>query len=313
MRDADLAMSAAKDQGGNGWAEFEPSMYEAMSADTKLEAELRAALRAGSVEVHYQPVVALPHGRAHGVEALARWNHPELGQIPPGRFIPLAEQRGLITTVGSYVLQEACAQLARWRAQVGEDAPRSVSVNVSVDQLRAAGFAEQVAGILTANGLRGSDLIVEMTESAAMQDDPIVVDNLHRLNRLDVALSLDDFGAGQSSLARLRDLKIDPALLAGVSERGANPLMHAVVTMADSLKLAVCAEGIETATQAEYVSWLGCAYGQGYLYCPPLAADELLDWWQRNAPASGSSRVPAQRATPTTLTRSAADRIHRSE
>src|SRR5262249_22107188 len=130
MRDADLAMSAAKDQGGNAWAEFEPSMYEAMSADVMLEAELRAALRAGSVEVHFQPVVALPQGRAHAVEALARWNHPALGQIPPARFIPLAEQRGLITAVGSYVLQESCAQLARWRAQAGENAPSSVSVNV---------------------------------------------------------------------------------------------------------------------------------------------------------------------------------------
>ena len=316
MRDADLAMSAAKDRGGNAWAEFEPSMYEAMSADTILEAELRAALRAGSVEVHYQPVVSLPHGRAHAVEALARWNHPELGQIPPARFIPLAEQRGLITAVGSYVLQESCTQLARWRAQAGPVAPSSVSVNVSVEQLRDPHFAEQVETVLTAHGLLGSDLVIEMTESAAMQEDAVLIDNLQRLHRLDVGLSLDDFGAGQSSLTRLSDLpvsllKVDPALLDGVTERGANPLMHAVVTMADSLRRSVCVEGIETATQAEYVSWLGCAYGQGFFYCPPLAADELLDWWQRHKPTANPARLPAQREAP--LTGSAADRIRRSE
>ena len=317
MRDADLAMSAAKDRGGNAWAEFETSMYEAMSADTVLEAELRAALRAGSVEVHYQPVVSLPQGRAYAVEALARWNHPQLGQIPPARFIPLAEQRGLITAVGSYVLQESCAQLARWRAQAGEDAPRSVSVNVSVEQLRDPHFAEQVEAILSTHGLRGSDLVVEMTENAAMQDDVTLVENLHRLSEAGVGLSLDDFGAGQSSLARLRDLpvsalKVDPALLDGVNERGYNPLMHAVVTMADTLKLAVCVEGIETTAQAEYVSWLGCEYGQGYLYCPPLAADVLLDWWQRHPPRSGPARVPGQRAIETPFTGSGTDRIRRS-
>jgi len=266
--------------------------------------------------VHYQPVVSLPHGRAHAVEALARWNHPELGQIPPARFIPLAEQRGLITAVGSYVLQESCTQLARWRAQAGPVAPSSVSVNVSVEQLRDPHFAEQVETVLTAHGLLGSDLVIEMTESAAMQEDAVLIDNLQRLHRLDVGLSLDDFGAGQSSLTRLSDLpvsllKVDPALLDGVTERGANPLMHAVVTMADSLRRSVCVEGIETATQAEYVSWLGCAYGQGYFYCPPLAADDLLDWWQQNAPTENPARLPAQREAP--LTGSAADRIRRSE
>jgi diguanylate cyclase (GGDEF)-like protein/PAS domain S-box-containing protein len=317
MRDADLAMSAANEQGGTAWAEFEPSMYEAMSADTMLEAELRAALRAGSVEVHYQPVVALPHGRATAVEALARWNHPELGQIPPARFIPLAEQRGLISAVGSYVLQESCAQHARWRAQAGEDAPRSVSVNVSAEQLRDARFADQVETVLAAHGLRGADLTIEITEDVAMQDDPTLLDTLRRLSRLGVVLSVDDFGAGQSSLSRLRDLpvsalKIDPALLEGVTERGANPLMHAVVTLADTLKLTICVEGIETPEQAEYVSWLGCEYGQGYLYCPPLAPAELLEWWQRD-PARPPARMPSQRGAAQDLTESAPDRTPRSE
>lgn len=318
MRDADLAMSAARERGGNAWAEFEPSMYEAMSADTMLEAELRAALRAGSVEVHYQPVVTLPHGRACAVEALARWNHPELGQIPPARFIPLAEQRGLIGAVGTYVLQESCAQLARWRAQAVKDAPRSISVNVSAEQLRDPRFADQVKTILAAHGLRGADLIIEITESVAMQDDATLVDTLHRLSELDVVLSVDDFGAGQSSLSRLRDLpvsvlKVDQALLEGVTERGANPLMHAVVTLADSLKLALCVEGIETPQEAEYVSWLGCEYGQGYLWCPPLAAEELLEWWQRHPTTSAAARVPAQRTVEQALTETAPDRTHRSE
>jgi diguanylate cyclase (GGDEF)-like protein/PAS domain S-box-containing protein len=311
MRDADLALSAAKERGGNAWAEFERSMYEAMSADTMLEAELRAALRAGSVEVHYQPVVSLPHGRAHAVEALARWNHPTLGQIPPARFIPLAEQRGLITAVGSYVLQESCAQLARWRSQAGMDAPQSVSVNVSVEQLRDPRFAELVETTLTTYGLRGADLVVEISESAAMQDDVTLVDNLYQLNRLDVSLSLDDFGTGQTSLARLSDLpvsalKVDPGLLDGVAERGANPLMHAIVTMADSLKLAVCVEGIETTAEAEYVSWLGCAYGQGFYFCPPLASDDLLDWWRSQEPVPKPAGLPAPRATEPTVTESVA-------
>jgi diguanylate cyclase len=215
------------------------------------------------------------------------------------------------------VLHESCAQLARWRAQAGEDAPRSVSVNVSAEQLRNPRFADQVETALAAHGLCGADLTIEITEDVAMQDDPTLLDTLRRLSRLGVVLSVDDFGAGQSSLSRLRDLpvsalKVDPALLEGVTERGVNPLMHAVVTLADTLKLTICVEGIETPEQAEYVSWLGCEYGQGYLYCPPLAPAELLEWWQRE-PARPPARVPSPRGAAPDLTESAPDRTPRSE
>ena len=298
MRDADLAMYAAKSRGRNAWAEFEPSMYEAMSADTRMEADLRAALRAGTVEVHYQPVVSLPHGRPYGVEALARWHHPELGEISPARFIPLAEQRNLIVPVGAYVLLEACGQLARWRSDYGEQAPRTVAVNVSLEQLRDRRFTDVVQSALESTGLIARDLVLEVTETAQMQDGA-VADSLHRLHQLGVGLALDDFGTGHSSLARLRELpvdslKVDRTFLENIAKRGADPMVSAIVSMADGLELDVVVEGIESTTQAEYVSWLGCSYGQGFLYSPALAPDALMSWWLEHAGPLPSVKQPVK-------------------
>jgi diguanylate cyclase (GGDEF)-like protein/PAS domain S-box-containing protein len=285
MRDADLAMYAAKSQGRNQWVQFEPEMYEAVSADARLEAALRSALRDGDLKVHYQPIMDLRTGRPHGVEALARWQHPDLGEVPPDRFIALAEQRSLIIGVGDFVLRTACRQLAYWQRQLGADAPAEVSVNVSVEQLRDRRFADRVAAALADTALAPNHLTVEVTESAAMHDTGgVVVDNLVRLRTMGVSIAIDDFGTGHSSLSRLREmpvdaLKIDQSFLRTVDERGSDPLVRAIVTMAEGLQLKVVVEGVETETQSDYVRWLGATHAQGYLFSRPKPPLDLAEWW----------------------------------
>lgn len=284
MRDADLAMYAAKSQGRNQWAEFESAMYEAVSADARLEAALRSALRDGDLKVHYQPIIDLHTGRPYGVEALARWQHPDLGEVPPDRFIALAEQRSLIVGVGDFVLRTACLQLAYWQRQIGAQAPAEVAVNVSVEQLRDRRFADRVAAVLVETGLQPQHLAVEVTESVAMHDTGIILENLIQLRDLGVSIAIDDFGTGHSSLSRLREmpvdaLKIDQSFLRTVDERGSDPLVRAIVSMAEGLRLKVVVEGVETETQSDYVRWLGCTHAQGFLYSRPKPPLALAEWW----------------------------------
>ena len=302
LRDADTAMYEAK-QGGRGrWVLFEPRMQQRVCDRASVEADLHSALERDELFVVYQPVLALDdrqgrHGCA-GVEALVRWRHPERGVMPPMQFVPVAEESGLISALGLFVLRTACRQFMRWQLDLGERAPALLAVNLSIAQLRRADLVAQVQQTLADCAMPAAALQLEVTESLAAQD-PLAQSRLRELKALGVKLALDDFGTGYSSLACLHQLpvdtvKIDRSFIAE-AERSQyhRALIEATVRVARTLRMATVAEGVETAAQAELITALGCDRGQGYLYCKPLAADALTDWLAaRPSPALARRQGP---------------------
>jgi diguanylate cyclase (GGDEF)-like protein/PAS domain S-box-containing protein len=279
LQAADLAMYQAKANGRARCEMFDPHM--AAEADDRLELEmaLRDAVAHDQLSVVYQPIVALATGRVCAVEALLRWDHPRRGTIGPGRFIPIAEETGLIVSIGAWVLGEACRQAATWPRQFGE--PLAVSVNVSPRQLRDPGLVEEVRQALASSGLQPSQLELEVTESAVMNNPDEARVRLEQLRRLGVSLAIDDFGTGYSSLGQLRhfpfdSLKVDQTFMLGLGqdERPA-AIVSGVVALARNLGLAVVGEGIETAAQLQQLQSLGCDRGQGYYLSRPLTAEAL--------------------------------------
>lgn len=242
----------------------------------------RALSTQGELLLRYQPQLRLADGELYGVEALARWQHPRLGEILPDNFVPLAEACGLIDQIGTWAVREACQQLARWRA-AGAKVP-SVSVNLSPTQFRNPDLAEQVAAVLSACGLAPSDLTLELTESVYMDPDAESARMIHAVHALGVRLSVDDFGTGYSSLARLRDLpvdelKLDRGFIQGLDhDRMVRALTRAVVGIGASLNLAVVVEGVETEAQRKFLSECGAQAAQGFLYAEPLGAEDLPRW-----------------------------------
>jgi diguanylate cyclase (GGDEF)-like protein/PAS domain S-box-containing protein len=276
LRDADVAMYAAKAKGERGYAVFDASMREAALDRLELDAELRQAIDAGQFEVHYQPIVALASGEVASFEALLRWRHPERGMIGPDQFVPSLERSGLIVPVGRWVLQQACAQLAQWRARSGR--LLSVSVNVSPRQIREAGFVDQVAAVLAATGLPADALVVEITEGVVIADAEGATARLRAIRELGARVAVDDFGTGYSSLRYLQAfpvdvVKVDRSFIAEMHHGPAQlALARAIVKIGHALRLAVVAEGVETAEQAAYLREIGCQYGQGYLFARPEPA-----------------------------------------
>jgi diguanylate cyclase (GGDEF)-like protein/PAS domain S-box-containing protein len=281
MRDADAAMYRAKELGKARCELFDQSMRERAVERLELEAGLRSALDNDELRLHYQPAVELSDGRIVGVEALLRWEHPELGLLAPDRFIPLAEQTGLIVPIGAWVLAEACRQLDEWGLP-----DLWMAVNVSPRQLASDGLVDAVTSALGDVGLDPSRLWLEITESAVIGDPEAAVAKLHQLKSIGVKLAVDDFGIGYSSLANLRELlpvdalKIDRSFVSGV---GANADDHAIVEsvigLARSLGLDAVAEGVETSDQASLLADLACSHAQGFHFARPLtpvAASELL-------------------------------------
>jgi diguanylate cyclase (GGDEF)-like protein/PAS domain S-box-containing protein len=281
LRDADIAMYAAKMR-GKGRAElFEPAMHRGTVRRLELGSQLRRALERDELLLEYQPVVSLATGAVETVEALVRWRHPAHGLVLPGEFIPLAEETGLIVPVGRWVLETACRQLCRWRSADPDGPHLSVAVNVSSRQLREPGFENTVTDVLAATGLHPSSLTLEVTESVLVDDMEAVSERLDMLRKLGVRIAMDDFGAGYSSLAYLRKLpldivKIDRMFVAGlascVDDRS---LTLAIVRLLDTLDVATVAEGIESAEQLDYVRALGIDAGQGYFFSRPLPAERL--------------------------------------
>jgi EAL domain-containing protein (putative c-di-GMP-specific phosphodiesterase class I) len=217
------------------------------------------------------------------VEALARWTHERRGAVPPSDFIELAEENGLVPQLGLQVLRRACAQMVAWQAELGEEAPRTVSVNVSALQLRQGDFAEAVAGVLAETGLAGSSLCLELTETVVMHDENAVAACFWRLHELGVRIAIDDFGTGYSSLAVLRrlpfdTLKIDRSVVPDFTTDAYDPVVAAVVGLGHAMGLAVVAEGVETLAQAEGLRRLGCPLAQGYLYGRPMPPAQLARW-----------------------------------
>ncbi|MFZ0130291.1 MAG: EAL domain-containing protein [Candidatus Dormiibacterota bacterium] len=281
LRNADLAMYAAKSAGGNGFALFKPHMHTAIAERMRVEHGLRTAWLTGDLLVHYQPIVDLANGRMMSVEALARWKHPDGDVIPPDVFIPIAERTGLIIPIGARVLNEACQQLASWQRQYGAAADITMSVNVSPRQLHSDDLVAIVSEALRSAGLDASYLILEVTETAVMDDMDGAIRILSRLKALGVGIAIDDFGVGASSLARLRRLpvavvKIDKSLVDHVPDgHVASGLLDAVVGMVRALQLRTIIEGVERADQAKHLRQAGYELAQGYYYARPMAADGI--------------------------------------
>jgi diguanylate cyclase (GGDEF)-like protein len=275
IRDADTAMYKAKDSGRNRFAFFDSSLRDRVRTRVDLEQALRGALERGELSVYYQPIIDLATERFSGYEALMRWDHPQLGRVSPLEFIPIAEDTGLIVTSGAWLLEEAAAQLARWRA----DRPElHVSVNVSVRQLRDDSLVEVVQGVLDRTGLPASALWLEITESCVIEEPDKILAILRELRTLGITLCIDDFGTGYSSLSYLRRfpagiVKIDRSFVAGLGEDGdAEAIVRTVIAMAHALDQQVVAEGVETAVQRDWLRNLDCDLVQGYLYGAPRPA-----------------------------------------
>jgi diguanylate cyclase (GGDEF)-like protein/PAS domain S-box-containing protein len=282
LRNADLAMYRAKGQGKGRFEIYEAGMHAAVVERLALKADLRRAVDAGEFEPYYQPIVDLQSGTTVGVEALVRWHHPERGLLLPAAFVELAEETALIVPIGVQVLRRACADAADWQRRLGEHAPRSVSVNLSVRQLQHPGIVDEVAAALRDSGLPSEALVLEITESTLLDDADAAAVRLDELKALGVRVALDDFGTGYSSLSYLGRfpvdvLKIDKSFvdsLGGeVEERTA--LVGAIVGLGTTLGVQVTAEGIEGAEQLSHLLHLGCELGQGFYFAKPLPAAAL--------------------------------------
>ncbi len=281
LRNADVAMYAAKGGVRGGHVFFDTSMHAALVDRVLLEGDLRRALEEGEFWVAYQPIVALESNHVLGVEALLRWNHPEKGNIPPGDFIAVAEETGLIVPIGRWVLREACARTAAWNAQRRDGESFSVTVNLSVRQLESPMLLTDVQQALQVAGLSADRLVLEITENALMHRTEVTLARLHELKTLGVRLAIDDFGTGYSSLSYLQQfpvdiLKIDRSFTDGLL-RGSHDdaLARTIIALGDLLTLRTIAEGVEHARQHARLRDLGCDYGQGYLFSRPLAAADM--------------------------------------
>ncbi len=275
LRNADVAMYSAKTNGKGGYAWYDPEMHVRAQRRQELATTLEASVERGEIEAFYQPIVALATGRVVGLEALARWNHPVRGLVLPESFIPLAEETGFMRPIGRTILRLACEQLQWWRSRHRFHDELMVSVNLSQSELRSQDVADDVQAILEDTKIPPDRLILEITESSAMQDPTATIDTLAKLRGLGVRLALDDFGTGYSSLSHLRDfpihmLKIAKPFVDRIDRD--STFVEAILGLADTLDLEVIAEGIETREQAEALRSLGCALGQGYYFARPSEA-----------------------------------------
>ena len=300
LRDADAAMHRAKRCGRGQHVKFVPAMRERSQERVRIEAELREALRAGQLRVHYQPIVDALSTRVVSMEALVRWEHPTRGLIPPGEFVPVAEDSGLVVELGRFVLDEAAHQLVEWREAgiAGDDV--AVAVNVSARQLALAGFPAEVGDVLRRSGLdaRPELLTLEITETILMSDESHGA-VLSELAALGVGLSLDDFGTGASALARLKrfpvdTLKIDRSFVSSLGEGDGtdDAIVAAVMALATTLGLKVVAEGVETERQLSRLRYMGCRRIQGYLFSRPIPSHAMGALLGQGPLAAGAPASP---------------------
>ncbi len=278
LRNADVALYTAKNDGRRTYRFFEPQMDTALKARHKLEAELRRAVQHDEFVLWYQPVVDLRTDQVTGFEALLRWNHPERGIIRPGEFVPLAEESGLICAIGEWVLHRACADASRWPQRL------HVAINLSPAQFRGRTILTTLSDALIESGLAPSRLELEITESLLMGDNDGTIATLHDVRARGVRVSLDDFGTGYSSLSYLRRfpldrIKIDRSFVADVhSRRESAAIVRAVVSLAATLGMATTAEGVETREQLDWLRAEGCMEAQGFLFSEPRPLEELGSW-----------------------------------
>jgi diguanylate cyclase (GGDEF)-like protein len=278
LKNADIAMYAAKESGRNRYCYYDPSMDAAAIEGVRLENNLRHALRRNEFRLVFQPIVAIGSGRIVAAEALLRWTNEELGEIPPEKFIPVAEETGLIHEIGEWLLTEACRAIAGMQP----DHQFRIAINLSSKQFSRPGrLLECILSALRQSGLMPNQLELEITESILIDDRPEITDLISQLDRIGVRLSLDDFGTGYSALNYLQRfpfdvLKIDHSFTRQIPGSKANSsLIRAIIAMAHALELEVVAEGLETREQAGFLLVYHCEYGQGYLYSQPMPAEQL--------------------------------------
>jgi EAL domain-containing protein (putative c-di-GMP-specific phosphodiesterase class I) len=276
LRNSEVAMFHAKRHGRTGFEVFEPAMRAAVAERLALKAELERAVVASEFVIHYQPIVMLDGGEICGVEALVRWKHPERGLIPPFHFIPLAEETGLIVPLGRFVLHEALRQGREWQELTGQ--PEFVmSINLSGRQLDHAALVDDVGRAIEQTGIDPQTVILEITETALMEDVEAAIERLNELKTLGVQMAIDDFGTGYSSLQYLRQfpadiIKVAKPFVDGVVEMGSDEyrIADAIVRLGETFGLRALAEGIELPEQREMLRNLRCELGQGFLFSRPL-------------------------------------------
>ena len=289
LRCADTAMYQAKENGKNHFEFYSKEMNVRTSQRLEMQKHLCQALERDELELYYQPKVAVASGRVTGMEALVRWRHPDQGMIPPGRFISLAEESGLIIRLGEWVLRSACQQVMAWQAEGYE--PLRVAVNVSGYQFRRQNFAATVAGIVAETGFDPAFLELELTESTIMRNVEATVGTLNALKEMGVHIAIDDFGIGYSSLSQLKrfpidSLKIDRSFICNVtSSKDDLAIVVAIIAMARSLGLKIIAEGVETAEQMAVVCEQGCHEMQGYHFSRPVPAMKFIEFLRRGEAA----------------------------
>ena len=282
IQQADAAMYKAKRAGRSTYRFFSADMNGLAEQRLAHSAALRSAIATNALKLHYQPQIRTIDGAIHGVEALARWHDPVLGDVSPAKFIPLAEECGLIEQIGLWSIREACRQMAEWR-KAGVDIP-CVSVNLSPINFQNANLASAVAGILADHGLPPEVLMLEITEGVFLNERVVAIETMNALRKLGIGLSLDDFGTGYSSLSRLaqlpiRELKIDRSFMRDVErDPGARAIVTAVVRVGQGLQLTVVAEGVETDGQRNLLAELGCDVVQGFLCAPALSPLAFGRW-----------------------------------
>jgi diguanylate cyclase (GGDEF)-like protein len=268
LKNADLAMYAAKSAGRRTYRFFEPEMDARVKARRILEVELRQAIADRALEVYYQPCLSLQNGAITGCEALVRWRHSERGMISPAEFIPIAEETGLINQLGEWVLTTACAEAATWPDDI------KLAVNVSPVQFKSGTLALKIVAALAESGLAANRLELEITEAVLIRDDDAALAILHQLRAIGVRIALDDFGTGYSSLSYLQrfpfdKIKIDRCFVNDIAEPGGSScIVRAVVNIAAERHMTTTAEGVETKAQQELLRALGCSEMQGYLFSP---------------------------------------------
>ncbi|HEX2916107.1 MAG TPA: EAL domain-containing protein [Chloroflexia bacterium] len=286
LRNADVALSYVKDRGGNNWEFFSSHMNNGLSEQLEMETNLRHALERNELRVYYQPQIDIENQRLVGSEALLRWQHPEKGLIPPGKFIPLAEETNLIIPMTEWILREACRQNRAW--QLSSGLPLRIAVNLSARQLSQTDLADKVLAILDETDHEPQYLELELTESVLMENVEAAITTLTRLKSLGVRIAIDDFGMGYSSLSQLKrlpfdTLKIDQYFVRNITDNPENiAITQTIIHMAHILKLSVIAEGVETKNELDYLKGLECDEVQGYYFSRPLAQCDFEQYLKRS-------------------------------
>jgi EAL domain-containing protein (putative c-di-GMP-specific phosphodiesterase class I) len=295
MQQADSAMYVAKREGKNRVMCFTPEIGSQMHERLTLEHLLRGAVARREIHVHYQPEFELADHRLTRFEALARWTHPTLGQIPPAKFIPIAEESGMIGALGAYIMEQACREALRWQEMMPY--PVLVAVNVSSIQFRRKGFVEEVSAILERTGLRPELLQIEITESAMMGGVQQAAETISRFRAMGISMAIDDFGTGYSNLSYLPSLafdvlKIDRSFVINLeTQPDTESMISTLIALAHNLEMRVIVEGVETPEQLELITLLGADEVQGYLTGRPTPDPEAVILRQE-IPATGKESAP---------------------